>query len=119
MRYIVPVVRVLMVSLALFYSAHVGNAQTTMAGYVDPHGKPIQPEFDPKTGGVRKIQGLKEKIQDYGYTKTHFTKASLRQLGKKLVDDYSKILKITSQDLDESTIDTGGAWQVIQYRQRY
>ncbi|MDI6804228.1 MAG: hypothetical protein QME58_10340 [Bacteroidota bacterium] len=108
----------LILLIALTLAAGFGYSQTTTE-YFDPRGKPLYPDFDPKTGGVKNIRGFSEHIKNYGLTKNQLTKESLDKFARRLIDDYSKILKITSKDLRANTIDTSGDLQGASYEQLY
>lgn len=83
----------------------------------DPHGKKVRVHFDAKLGTARSISGFSEHIRGYGLAHEDLSRASIRELGKKLFDDYSRILGFSSRNLREKGISHAGAMWSASYTQ--
>ncbi|MDP2208408.1 MAG: T9SS type A sorting domain-containing protein [Bacteroidota bacterium] len=85
----------------------------------DKHGNTLQAEVDEKTGSAKRIFGLNLNTRQYGYDRSSLTSETVKQLGKRLIDDYEEILKTSSKNVNLKKVDTDGQWWFVEYEQTF
>jgi len=73
--------------------------------------------LDERTGTPKQIIGLRDHIRDYGYEKEEITENVIKEIGSKVIDRYSDLLKIYPEDILIKNIDTDGEWWFVEYQQ--
>lgn|GEM_PF-3946546 len=101
--------------LSIFF-VEFSIAQRIIA-FKDKYGKSLQAEIDQKTGTAKRIFGLNLDTRQYGYDKLALSSETVKQLGRRLVDDYEQVLKTSSKDIRSKKVDTDGQWWFVEYEQ--
>lgn len=87
--------------------------------FKNKRGHTLQARIDAKTGTASRISGLRDDIRDYGFDKTQVSRQTIDVVAKRLISDYSSVLKVTSDIVRLKKADTDGSWWFVDYEQTF
>jgi Zn-dependent metalloprotease len=94
----------------------LGMAQQVFT-FKNKRGHMLEARIDDKTGTATHILGLRDDIRDYGVDKTQVNQYTIDIIAKRLISDYSSILKVTPDIVQLKKADTDGSWWFVEYEQ--
>ncbi len=105
----------LLLSTCLFQLAMAQQVVT----FKNKRGHTLQAHIDDKTGTATRILGLRDDIRDYGVDKAQVTYQTIDAVAKRLILDYSSVLKATPDIVRLKKADTDGSWWFVEYEQTF
>lgn len=105
--------------LIYFTLSYVSESQENKSVY-DRHGRLVLPVIDPERGTVKEIAGFKEHIKNYGLKREDLNNETVKDLAKKIIQDYSDISKVKLENLKLKQLNHPGnlRW-IIEFQQYY
>ena len=109
--------QILVIIIAILSVAANFSFSQKLIEHKNKRGEANYVEIDKKSGAVRAIHRFNEHIKNYGLAREKLSKEIVLAYTKKLVDDYSDMLGISSKDLILDDITDDGVWWIVNYAQ--
>lgn len=110
------IIRAAVLFVLSFFFFEFAVAQRVIS-FKDKQGKTLQAEIHEKTGTARRIFGLNLDTRQYGYDRSSLSAETVKELGKRLIDDYEEILKASSKNINLKKVDTDAQWWFVEFEQ--
>ena len=112
------IIRAVVLFMIIPFLVEFAIAQRNIS-FRDKQGRTLKAEIDNKTGSARRIFGLNLDTRQYGYERSHLSSETMKYIGKRLIDDYEEVLRISSKNINLKKMETDGEWWFVEYEQTF